>query len=892
MNHESVESAFARFCEECDPAAMAEVFDRTAGELLPLARRLTRGRVEADDLIQETFLAAIENRASFDPARALMPWLVGILVRQASAARRRARRELDPVRFDSKSQPSPDSDAEASEFQTLVMEALSRLSRHDRDVLVPLLFDGKRAVQIARELGSRPDTIRMRIHRGLDRLRRLLPAGVALPGFLDFGRNWSNVRASVLSRAAQLSHAPVPISSAVSASGILAGAWIALALVATLVVAWSVQGRGSITGSSEATPLVALDFGSSNSRRGTADGIDLVGQRESVAALAGAPTKPAAARDSIWLSGTVRGVEPREFAAVRIDVAGLGPEPISSRESGNLRADSSFEIEVTRLVQLGARRFLVRVDHPDHSPAQVRIEFAHEPRLSAGTLTLQDAHNIVGRVLAKDGQPQGAAKIGLFSIRGGTQDVLPVDVASTDAQGRFHLRSESTGAHALIAYYEDSRPTSRLVDLTPAALDVGELRLEPGLTIAGAVQAATDVDLSGARVLCETSRTPGERRLRLGDRRFIRIGDSYEYATTLAACDAQGRFAVNGLGAQACDIAVLDLGDVDKLVFDPKPSIPEVGASAVRAPRFDLKLELPWSEFDFECAAAPAGESQDQSRLEGVAIEIENEVDSTSTETKPASLRLRPRPGEHVRLQVRPGAHYQVALVGCTRAGAHSFLLEALARGRSWIIPLELSPIGKRATLVLQLVGEDLTIGDRIGLGFFTPAVDDAGASPLFERSASLDASNRASFSDLPPGLWHARVRAGGTYSRSFGFILQSSLDLDLAAGSTIERAVQAERGGRARLVVHTSSGAPMTSAARLFDAAGREHELQCIALEAESSQEQSGRIVFNSPNELGPLPAGSWRLELNALWHQPLTIPFTIEVDRVSELNAQLIAR
>ncbi len=81
MKPRTIENAFAEFCERCDPAAMAEVFDKAAPELLPLARRLTRGRIEADDLIQETFLAAIEHRESFDPARTLMPWLVGILVR-------------------------------------------------------------------------------------------------------------------------------------------------------------------------------------------------------------------------------------------------------------------------------------------------------------------------------------------------------------------------------------------------------------------------------------------------------------------------------------------------------------------------------------------------------------------------------------------------------------------------------------------------------------------------------------------------------------------------------------------------------------------------------------------------------------------------------------------
>ena len=67
-------------------AALGRCFDRAAPELLGLARRLV-GSDRADDVLQETFLAAIERPGSYERGRPLMPWLVGVLVNRARVAR-------------------------------------------------------------------------------------------------------------------------------------------------------------------------------------------------------------------------------------------------------------------------------------------------------------------------------------------------------------------------------------------------------------------------------------------------------------------------------------------------------------------------------------------------------------------------------------------------------------------------------------------------------------------------------------------------------------------------------------------------------------------------------------------------------------------------------------
>ena len=96
MEPKSIEELFERWRTQGDVDALAAVFDRTAGELYPLAHLLGRDEAEAEDLLQETFLAAIERSASWDKQLPLRPWLVGILSIAARRQRRARARKPEP----------------------------------------------------------------------------------------------------------------------------------------------------------------------------------------------------------------------------------------------------------------------------------------------------------------------------------------------------------------------------------------------------------------------------------------------------------------------------------------------------------------------------------------------------------------------------------------------------------------------------------------------------------------------------------------------------------------------------------------------------------------------------------------------------------------------------
>ncbi|MCR9246275.1 MAG: sigma-70 family RNA polymerase sigma factor [bacterium] len=175
MFFRTVELAFARFQKQRDARALAIVFDRTAPELLRVARHLAPAPGDAEDLVQSTFLKAIEAAATHQRGRPVLPWLLGILSNQAREARRSARRSPDPARLRQDVIADVESDVAHAELRRELAAAIADLPEAYRPVL-RLWFDhGLEAQEIAATLERPAGTVRSQISRGIDMLRRALP---------------------------------------------------------------------------------------------------------------------------------------------------------------------------------------------------------------------------------------------------------------------------------------------------------------------------------------------------------------------------------------------------------------------------------------------------------------------------------------------------------------------------------------------------------------------------------------------------------------------------------------------------------------------------------------------------------------------------------------------
>jgi RNA polymerase sigma-70 factor, ECF subfamily len=180
-------------------ADVGQVLEPYRDYLLLLARlqigRRLQGKVDAADLVQETFLQAHQHFAQFEGTSeaALVSWLRQILgSRLAKLVRRywgtrgrdvRRERELAADLDQSWQaldaglvgrQTSPSERAVRREQGVLLAEALARLPADYREVLILHQLEGRRFPEVARSMGRSVDSVEKLWVRALDRLRRSL----------------------------------------------------------------------------------------------------------------------------------------------------------------------------------------------------------------------------------------------------------------------------------------------------------------------------------------------------------------------------------------------------------------------------------------------------------------------------------------------------------------------------------------------------------------------------------------------------------------------------------------------------------------------------------------------------------------------------------------------
>ncbi len=142
-----------------------------AGWIQSLARSLMRDSSSADDVVQETWIAALAHPRRRDGST--RSWLAAIVhnfarqrIRSESA---RARRERESARDELV--PPQEELLERMERQRLLVEAVTRLREPFRTAVILRYYEGLSAAEIARRLGEKPGTVRQRLKRGLDTLR-------------------------------------------------------------------------------------------------------------------------------------------------------------------------------------------------------------------------------------------------------------------------------------------------------------------------------------------------------------------------------------------------------------------------------------------------------------------------------------------------------------------------------------------------------------------------------------------------------------------------------------------------------------------------------------------------------------------------------------------------
>ena len=186
-------SAEARFIEKLkagDEEAFEVLIGRHAPDVYALLFRLTESVEEACDLTQETFLSALTGIKGFRAEAGLRTWLYRIAINHSrNRFRWWKRRKRDvTVSLDAKfgdsdlilndtlsdKGPSPEDDAIANEREQALLEALREMPDVFREAIVLCDLEGLSYEEISSALGVNIGTVKSRIARGREDLRKRL----------------------------------------------------------------------------------------------------------------------------------------------------------------------------------------------------------------------------------------------------------------------------------------------------------------------------------------------------------------------------------------------------------------------------------------------------------------------------------------------------------------------------------------------------------------------------------------------------------------------------------------------------------------------------------------------------------------------------------------------
>ena len=185
MNDATAE--LVRRMRDGDGEAFDGLYRQYVGRLYGMAWLLSASRPDSEDIVQEAFVTCFLHRKSLRDENAFEPWLYRILVRTAWRYLKKRGRDssyealTDPEQeaaggrlLADQDAPEPLEEAVKNEERRLLWQAVGELDLKQRTAVV-LYYYGELSVrEIARATGSLEGTVKSRLHKGRENLRRCL----------------------------------------------------------------------------------------------------------------------------------------------------------------------------------------------------------------------------------------------------------------------------------------------------------------------------------------------------------------------------------------------------------------------------------------------------------------------------------------------------------------------------------------------------------------------------------------------------------------------------------------------------------------------------------------------------------------------------------------------
>jgi RNA polymerase sigma-70 factor (ECF subfamily) len=172
-------SSLMRQAQDGDQMAYASLLR----EVLPILKRVVQARLgfvpasEREDLVQDILLSLHAARATYDPARPFMPWLMTIAHnRMVDQARRNARRAVNEMSVDEYPAHVADEDAAADHYgdPEELRQAIKALPKGQRAAIELLKLREMSLKEASHATGMSISALKVSVHRAVKTLRAAL----------------------------------------------------------------------------------------------------------------------------------------------------------------------------------------------------------------------------------------------------------------------------------------------------------------------------------------------------------------------------------------------------------------------------------------------------------------------------------------------------------------------------------------------------------------------------------------------------------------------------------------------------------------------------------------------------------------------------------------------
>jgi len=156
-----------------------EVYDYYSPRVTGFVLRLCGDRCEAEDIVQEVFVAAYTSRAQFQGRSTLLTWLLGIAARRWRDRRRKSDFHTIVLSDEHEDTLALEADAgtsvEKGVIQSLTLnDALEKLAPRFREAVLLVVSQGQTYKEAAEIMGEPVGTVKWRVSQATRRLAAIL----------------------------------------------------------------------------------------------------------------------------------------------------------------------------------------------------------------------------------------------------------------------------------------------------------------------------------------------------------------------------------------------------------------------------------------------------------------------------------------------------------------------------------------------------------------------------------------------------------------------------------------------------------------------------------------------------------------------------------------------